>query len=86
MLVGYQNRPTSDDGLRACERGAGAYCPTAKLPCGDAKFGALTDANALVIPAGGSRVVSITTYAPQGTLGEVTDGQIALAVRTDALE
>ena len=86
VLVGYAAKPTSDDELRACEKGAGDFCPTAKLPCGDAKFGALTDANALVIPAGSSRVIAITSYSPQGTLGDVTEGQVALSVRTDALE
>lgn len=86
VLVSYATQPTNDDELRACEKGAGDYCPTAKLPCGDAKFGALTDTSALVIPAGGSRVVAITSYSPQGTPGDVTEGQIALSVRTDALE
>ena len=41
---------------------------------------------ALVIPAGGSRIVAITSYAPQGTPGETIEGPVVLAVRTDALE
>ena len=86
VLVGYATQPTNDDQLRACEKGAGDSCPIVDLPCGDSRFGALTAANALVIPAGGSRVVAITTYAAQGTVGEVTEGQVTLAVRTDALE
>ena len=86
VLVGYATKPTTDDELRACEKGAGDYCPTAKVPCVDSQFGALTETTALVIPAGGSRIVTITTYSPQGTAGEVTEGQIAFGVRTDALQ
>lgn len=86
VLVGYASRPTSDDALRACEVGAGDYCSTSALPCGDSKFGALTGATALVVPAGGSRVVAITSYYPQGTAGETIEGAVVLGVRTDALE
>jgi len=86
VLVGYVAKPTTDDALRACEKGAGDYCMTTKLPCGDSSFGALTDANALVIPAGGSRIVAITTSSPHGTPGETTEGQIVLGVRTERLE
>jgi len=86
VLVAYATKPTTDEQLKACEKGAGDYCNTAAVPCGDSKFGALTDTNALVIPAGGSRVVAITTYSPHGTVGEITEGQIILGVRTDTLD
>lgn len=86
VLVGYASQPASDDALRACEVGAGDYCSTATVPCGDSKFGALTGPTALVIPAGGSRVVAMTSYYPQGTAGETIEGPVVLGVRTDALE
>ncbi|MDB4934960.1 MAG: hypothetical protein JWP87_1932 [Labilithrix sp.] len=86
VLVGYAAKPTTDEALAACEKGAGDYCNTASVPCGNSKFGALTEANALVIPAGASRVVAITSFSPHGTPGEVTDGQIVLGVRTDGLD
>jgi hypothetical protein len=86
VLVGYATQPTSDDQLRACEKGAGDYCNTAQLPCGDSTFGSLTGTSALVIPAGGAKVVAITTYSPANTVGEITDGQLTFSVRTDALE
>ena len=86
VLVGYAAKPTTDEELKACAKGAGDYCNTTSVPCGDSKFGSLTDANALVIPAGESRVVAITTYSPHGTPGEVLEGQIVLGVRTDALD
>jgi hypothetical protein len=86
VLVGYATKPTTNEALAACEKGAGDYCVTSSVPCGNAKFGALTDANALVIPAGGSRVVAITSFSPHGTPGEVTDGQIVLGVRTESLD
>lgn len=86
VLTAYVTQPTNDDELKACEKGAGDYCPTSTLPCGDSQFGALTAANALVIPAGASRVVAITTYEPQGTVGAITEGPVTLTLRTDALE
>lgn len=86
VLTAYVAQPTTDEELRACEKGAGDYCPTSTLPCGDSQFGALTGTNALVIPAGASRVVAITTYEPQGTVGAITEGPVTLTLRTDALE
>lgn len=85
ILTAYARVPTSDDERRACEKGAGDFCATAKLPCGDSKFGALTDANAVVVPAGGSKVIAVTTSQPYGP-GNVVEGPIVLNVRTDALE
>lgn len=85
ILTAYARVPTTDDDLRACEKGAGDVCATAKLPCGDSKFGALTDANAVVVPAGGSRVIAVTTKDVYGA-GSAVDGPITLSVRTDALE
>jgi len=86
VLTAYASRPTSDDELKACEKGAGDYCTTTTLPCGDSKFGALTGTNGVVVPAGGTRVVVITTSQVQGTAGQVTEGPLLLSVRTDVLE
>lgn len=85
ILTAYTRVPTSDEELRACEKGAGDYCTTTKLPCGDSKFGALTDANAVVVPAGGARIIAVTTSQVYGA-GNVVEGPIVLNVRTDALE
>lgn len=84
-LTAYASIPTTDDQLKACEKGAGASCSTTKLPCGDSKFGSLTDGNAVVIPAGGSRILAVTTNAVHGA-GAIVEGPIMLTVRTDALE
>ncbi len=86
VLVAYATQPTSDEELKACDKGAGDYCPTSTLPCGDSQFGALTGTSAVVVPAGGTRVIAITAYDPQGTPGSVTEGPILLTLRTDALE
>jgi hypothetical protein len=85
-LAAYAAQPTNDEALKACEKGTGESCATANLPCGDYKFGSLTGAEAVVIPAGQSRVIAIATAAPFGTVGQITEGPVVLGVRTDVLE
>src|SRR5207244_2120385 len=86
VLTAYDAKPTTDEQLKACDKGAGDYCPTTKVPCGDATFGALLETTAVVVPAGGSKLVAITSYNPTGTVGQVTEGPLMFSVRTDTLE
>jgi hypothetical protein len=85
VLTAYTSIPTSDAELRACIGSAGAYCTTSQLPCGDTKFGSLTGANAVSVPAGQSRVIAVTTEQVHQA-GNVVEGPIVLNVRTDAFE
>lgn len=85
VLTAYAAIPSGDDGLRACIGAAGTSCAIAKLPCGDAKFGALTDATAVTIPAGQSRIIAVTTEQVHQA-GNTVEGPIMLTVRTDSLE
>jgi hypothetical protein len=85
VLTAYAAIPTGDAALRACLGSAGTYCSTGALPCGDAKFGSLTAANAVSIPAGESRVIAVTTELVHQA-GNLVEGPIALNVRTDSFE
>jgi hypothetical protein len=85
VLASYVSQPASDAELLACEKGTGDFCP-ATLPCGDPSFGALTAANAVVLASGDTRVIGITVSPSLGTVGEVSEGSVALIVRADTLE
>lgn len=85
VLTAYAAIPSGDTQLRACLGSAGTYCTTSLLPCGDSKFGSMTGANAVSIPAGQSRVVAVTTEQVQQA-GNTVEGPIVLNVRTDSFE
>jgi hypothetical protein len=84
-LASYAAQPSSDQELGACEKGTGSFCP-ASLPCGDPSFGALTDANAVVVAPGQTKVVGITAQSALGAPGEVSEGSVGLVVRSDSLD
>lgn len=85
VLTAYAAVPSGDTALRACLGSAGTYCSTTALPCGDSKFGSLTAANAVVIPAGQARVIAVTTEKVHEA-GNLVEGPIVLNVRTDSFE
>lgn len=85
VLTAYASIPSGDTALRACLGNAGTFCSTSTLPCGDSKFGSLTGANAVTIPAGQSRVIAVTTDLVHQA-GNLVEGPIALNVRTDSFE
>jgi hypothetical protein len=82
-LAVYTSVPASDAALGACEKGLGASCSAAKLPCDDFRFGSLTGADALVLAPGESRYVGVFNEKP---IAQSSDGPIVLIVRTEALE
>ncbi len=84
VLASYTAQPASDADLQACEKGAGDSCP-ATLPCGDPTLGSLTGSMALVIPNGETRIVGVTAAYALGTVGEASEGSLALVLRSDAL-
>lgn len=85
VLTQYTRVPASDDDLKACVK-IGESCPTATVPCGDTKFGALANTNQVVLGPNGTVYVVVTSAQPFDSVGQITQGEIMLSVRTDALD
>ncbi len=77
-------KPGDEAARKTCAKTVATYCPTG-LPCGYSSFAGLTGTNAFTIPPLGSVLVFFQSYyAPGGT--QPSEGDVKLAVRTDAVE
>jgi len=85
VLTAYTSIPFTDNAIKACIKGPGDACDTAKLGCKDAKSGSLADSNQLTLAPGATIIIAMTTSTPIGGQNP-TEGSIQLAVRTDSLE